>query len=116
MQTGVCEGIVLKIDSLSIVLEKEDSVNSVDIFISNLETDAETYADPSLSDGSLTHPFIDIMNGISKGRELVAPFTEGEIQIHLLKGTHYALWDYEHYLPNAKDLHSNNIKITIQYW
>ena len=90
-------------------------MRSVDIFISNLETDVETYTDPSLSDGSLAHPFIDIMNGISKGRELVAPFTDGEIQIHLLKGTHYALWNYERYLPNAKDLHSNNIKIGIQY-
>jgi hypothetical protein len=87
----------------------------VDIFISNLSDDIESFSDPNNSDGSLTQPFIDIMNGIEKGRELVAPFEKGEINIYLYKGTHFALWDYTKYLPSAKDLHSNNIAIIIKF-
>ena len=98
----------------TLLLGKDDSSNSVDIFISNLESDAEGFADPSGSDGSLSKPFIDVMNGVAKGRELVAPYMEGQINLHLYKGTHYALWNYEHYLPSTKDLHSNNIQISIQ--
>jgi hypothetical protein len=80
-----------------------------------LASDITDFSDPSLSDGTLEKPFIDIMNGIEKGREIVAPFTEGEIKIYLLKGVHFSLWNYSKYLPSAKDLHSNNISILIQY-
>jgi hypothetical protein len=54
------------------------------------------------------------MNGIEKGREIVAEYSAGDIYIYLYKGTHYTLWDYDPYLPSAKDLHTNDIQIFIQ--
>jgi hypothetical protein len=97
------------------LLEKaHKTAKTVDIFISNLEEDETNFGTANDSDGSLSKPFVDIMNGIEKGRELIASYSEGEIDIHLYKGTHFALWNYSQYIPSFKDLHSNNIKISIK--
>jgi hypothetical protein len=43
-----------------------------------------------------------------------AEYLEAKATIHLLSGIHYALWNYERYLPSMKDLHSNHMDVTIQ--
>ena len=47
--------------------------------------------------------------GCIKDREIVAPYIEGEKNIHLDKGSHFALLEYPHLIPVSKELNSNNI-------
>ena len=80
------------------------------MFVSNLEEDLEL----NELDGSIENPVVDISNAITKGFEKAAEFKEAIINIYLFKGIHYALWDYERYLPTKIDRNSNKEQIIIR--
>ncbi len=90
-----------------ISLHKEAS-----IFISNKIYSPPS--DPQTSNGSLSEPISDLGEGIHKGLEILAPFTEGSLKIYLFKGDHYLLSPFERYSPSAKGTERNNMRIEIR--
>jgi hypothetical protein len=93
-------------------LGKSGTNHEVNIFISNADDDiSRSFGD---RDGTLDAPFVDISNGVAKGLEETAAYSDPIINIYLFTGDHYALWNYEQYFPLSVDRNSNTQQINIR--
>ena len=68
-----------------------------------------------LLDGSLTNPFLDIRDALTRAYEVCAPYSNVcSVTIYLTAGTHYVFRNYrQFYRPTEVDYYSQNVKMTI---
>ncbi|CDW91780.1 UNKNOWN [Stylonychia lemnae] len=86
----------------------------IGIFSIFVDAPTSNLFDAESQDGSYSNPFYDIRDALTRSYEMCAIYYQCEVQIKLMKGTHYLFRQHQRrYMPLKYDDRSQNINMTI---